>query len=194
MIASSKERWPKPVVGLLLLTLLAACTTPPPPSAFEEAFDDDTKPWQEIQTQMPAAPRDADLVDFQVSGATQYRFAIDAKSLDIGSDGVFRYTLVATSPQGVRNVSYEGIRCATSEKKIYAIGRSDGTWSRSRSAEWRHIDEKTGLNRQDAALENEYFCPDGYAARDRAQVIARMHPRLAPSETTFDEQTKGAVR
>jgi len=194
LIDSSQRRRCKPVVAACLSCLLvAACSTPPPPNAFEEAFDDDTKPWQEIQTQLPAAPKEGDLVSFQVSGATQYRFALDAKSIDIGSDGVFRYTIVAISPEGARNVSYEGIRCLTSEKKIYAIGRSDGSWSRSRSAAWKRIQD-VSLNRQDAALEDEYFCPGGYAARSRAEIVARMHPRLAPSETTFDDQTRNGDR
>ena len=187
------RRWKPAVVAVLSGVVFTACTTVPPPNAFESAFEDETKPWQELQTQLPAAPNAADLVPFQVSGATQYKFALDAKSIDIGSDGVFRYTIVAVSAEGARNVSYEGIRCLTSEKKIYAIGRSDGSWSRSRSAAWKRIQD-VSLNRQDAALEDEYFCPGGYAARDRAEVIGRLRPRLAPSETTFDQNSREGVR
>lgn len=181
------------VVAVLAMVLVGGCGTPKPPSAFEQAFDDDTKPWTEIATQLPPPPDPASLVRFSVSGGTQYTFAIDAKSLDIGSDGVFRYTLVATSPQGARNVSYEGIRCDTAQKKIYAIGRDDGTWVRARNAQWSPI-ENLDVNRQHAALQREYFCPDGYAARKPGDVIARMKPIIPPSEAQFDTQTRGQER
>ncbi len=153
------------------------CSSTKPPSAFEQDFDDDTKTWKEIQTQLPAAPREEDLMGFGVSGASSYYFAIDRKSLAIGSDGVFRYTLVATSPQGARNVSYEGIRCATREKKIYAIGQSDGTWTKARNAAWARIVE-VGNNRQHAALMKEYFCPDGTAQQKMSDVLDRFKRRL----------------
>ena len=167
--------------------MVGACATPKPPSAFEQAFDDETKPWQEVQAQLPPAPTTDHLVDFGVSGATTFRFALDTYTLSIGNDGVFRYTLVATSPQGARNVTYEGIRCETDERKIYATGRADGTWVRARNAAWTKIAD-VGNNRQHAALEKEYFCPDGYQARDVRQVIARLRPNLAPSEVQFGDQ------
>ncbi len=174
------------MVCALGIGALAACAAPKPPSAFEEAFDDETRPWQEVETQMPAKPMDADIVPFQVSGGTDYRFGIDARSLSIGTDGVYRYTLVATSRQGARNVSYEGIRCETAQKKVYAIGRSDGTWTKSRSAAWQPIAD-VGINRQDAALLREYFCPDGYAATSGKEIFARMGRRTPSSEGQADQ-------
>ena len=153
--------------------MLAACAPLKPPSTFEQDFEDRQKSWTEMETQLPPAPRDDALVTFGVSGGAQFRFALDAPSLAIGTDGVFRYVLVATSSGGSRNVSYEGIRCETREKKVYAIGRPDGTWVRSRSAAWTPIEE-VGNNRQHAALMKEYFCPQSYPARDVPEVLARM--------------------
>lgn len=160
-----------------LVAMIAACTPPKPPSAFETDFDDQTKSWQEVVSALPPAPLDRDLVTFGVSGGTQFHFAIDAYTLSIGSDGVFRYTLVVTSPQGARNVSYEGIRCESAEKKIYATGRADGTWVRARNAAWTPIEE-VGVNRQHAALMKEYFCPDAYPARTTADVLSRLRVTL----------------
>ena len=162
------------VVGL---AGLAACSTPRPPSQFETDFDDETKPWTEIVTQLPPTPREQDLVDISVSGGTQYRFSIDGTTLALGSDGVIRYVLVATSPQGARNVSYEGVRCATVEKKLYATGRADGTWVRSRTSAWSRIEE-VGNNRQQAALMKEYFCPDGVTPVDLVEVRRRLRVTL----------------
>jgi hypothetical protein len=164
---------------IAIVTLVAACAEPRPPSAFEEAFNDDTKTWKEIETQLPPKPLDSDLVDFAVSGATGYHFGIDRKSLTIGPDGVFRYTLVAVSAQGVRNVSYEGIRCEVAQKKTYAIGRADGTWVRARNSAWTQI-EDVYLNRQHAALMKEYFCPDSYPARSVDEIIARLKVHVPP--------------
>lgn len=176
------------ITAAVALALLAgACSELKPPSAFEKDFDDQEKPWIELQTQLPPKPEERDLLDVNVGGATQYRFSIDAYTLSIGSDDVFRYVLVATSPSGVRNISYEGIRCETNERKIYATGRADGTWVRARNAAWAKIEE-VGNNRQHAALEKEYFCPDGYRARDVKTVIARLKPHLAPSEVQFGDQ------
>lgn len=161
----------------MLAAVLFGCSSTKPPSTLEQEIEDDAKSWKEIQTQLPPAPRERDLMPFSVSGASSYSFAIDRKSLSIGSDGVFRYTLVATSPQGVRNVSYEGIRCQTRERKIYAIGLSDGSWARSRNTAWSKIEE-VGNNRQQAALMKDYFCPDGSAQQRLSDVIDRLEGRL----------------
>ncbi len=162
--------------------MLVACAAPKPPSTFETDFDEENKPWTEMQTQLPAAPQPADLVVFPVSGATNYTFAIDRKSISIGSDGVFRYSLVATSPSGARNVSYEGIRCETQERKIYATGRPDGSWVRARNAGWVRIEE-VGNNRQQAALMKDVFCPDFYPAQNLGEIQDRLR-RRAPTTNT----------
>jgi len=168
--------------GALVTSLLfgvAACAPLKPPSVFETDFEEENKPWTEMATQLPPVPEPSALTVFPVSGATSYVFAIDRQSIAIGSDGVFRFTLVATSSSGVRNVSYEGIRCQTQEKKLYATARSDGTWVRSRTSAWTRIEE-VGNNRQEAALMKEYFCPEGYPAQDVAEIGARFDHRPPP--------------
>ena len=185
-----RPRFAISATGLLVAALVCACAEQKPPSSFEEAFNDDERPWVEVETQLPSKPDDADLVEFAVSGATSYRFAVDTKSLTIGTDDVYRYTLVAVSAQGARNVSYEGIRCATHQRKIYAIGRQDGTWTRARNAAWTRIEE-VGNNRQHAALEKEYFCPESYGARSTKEIIARMKVRSPSSEGAFARDTSG---
>jgi CNP1-like family len=187
---SGRTRCALVAATLVVGTFVAGCASEKPPSAFEEAFNDDTKEWKELETQLPAPPGPRDLMSFPVSGATSYRFAVDAKSLSVGTDGVFRFTLVATSPSGTRNVTYEGIRCDTHEKKLYAIGRSDGTWTRARTAKWMRIEE-VGNNRQHAALEKDILCPDGYNARSPEQIIARLRPP-GNGESEWDRRNRGA--
>lgn len=145
---------------------------------FEEDFDDTAKPWQEMAVQLPGPPRDADLVPFSVSATATQQFAIDSRSLVVGEDGVIRYTLVAISPAGARNITYEGIRCAAFEKKLYAFGRADGAWSRSRRDQWEPI-VRNAANRQQATLAQDYFC-DGNTVAGNARIMLERVRRDRP--------------
>jgi len=125
---------------------------------FGEGGDDEaSKPQADQETvKLPAYPEEADLVGFFVSAANDFDFFIDAKSLSIDGS-IVRYTLVARSPEGVSNVSYEAIRCSSDEYRIYAIGHSDRTWAR-RTTAWRAITPKS-VQRWRFALLRDYFCP-----------------------------------
>jgi hypothetical protein len=80
--------------------------------------------------------------------------------VSVDKDGVVAYTLVARSSAGAENVSYEGMRCASAEVRVYALGR-DGAWMRS-AGDWRPIAPRT-VQRWHNALHREYFCPQGEA-------------------------------
>lgn len=140
---------------------------------FEEDFEDLDKPWKEVAVQLPAAPLAESLLPFYVSATATQTFAIDAKSLTLGADGVIRYTLVTSSASGAKNVSYEGIRCSSFEKKLYAFGRPDGSWSRSRSDKWEPI-RSNAANRQHAALAKDYFCQGLTVAGKAVQMVERI--------------------
>lgn len=142
-------------------------------SSFDEDFDDEAKPWQEIALQLPAPPQADTLLPFYVGPTATQDFFIDSKSITVGTDGVIRYTLVSISKQGAKNISYEGIRCATFEKKIYASGHTDGSWSRSRRNNWARI-VRNAANRQHAALAMDYFCSNLAVASDREEMIKRI--------------------
>ncbi|TFW09485.1 hypothetical protein E4K72_05780 [Oxalobacteraceae bacterium OM1] len=145
-------------------------------ATFDEDFDDQEKPWEEIAVQLPAQPRPENLLPFETGPLSTYRFAIDAKSLSVGSDGVVRYTLVANSSGGATNVSYEGIRCATYERKLYAFGHPDGKWSRSRRDQWERI-ASAGPNAQHAALFQDYFCEGKTVAGTPERMIDRLRTK-----------------
>lgn len=113
--------------------------------------------WQEGEVKLPAYPKTEGLLEFFVSGASSFRFFIDPASLSPGNkDGVVRYTLIARSPSGYSNISYEGIRCATSSYRVYATG-NEGRWM-PKDAEWRPIEPKT-VQRWHLVLRSTYFCP-----------------------------------
>lgn len=158
-------RWCLPLPTLarclwpLLMVVYAAGTAA---AALREA---DEKPAEEIEVKFPASPQAENLIPFVVSATTDNQFMIDGESLNVSGNGVLRFTLVIVSPSGARNVSYEGMNCSTGERRLYAFGRPDGTWSKARNDQWTRIIENS-LNRHHAALFSEYFCPVGVTLRD----------------------------
>lgn len=116
-------------VALLLLLLLpgmaAAQTTldvdaePDLPSTFKEPA-----PWSESELKLPDWPRDQDLIEIATDQPNpRFRFFIDSRSLRTGDDDVVRFTLIAESQSGVRNIDYRGLRCrAQGLYRIYAYG------------------------------------------------------------------------
>lgn len=124
---------------------------------FENDFDENAKSWQEIQAQLPPYPQAESLVEFRVSSATSNRHFIDYNSIQVGADGVVRYSVLIRSPSGAQTVSFEGMRCATGERKLYAFGRPTGEWSRNRYAKWEAIPARQATSYQ-RELFFHYLC------------------------------------
>ncbi len=141
--------------GALAAVLVFAAPAHAAGSDWEE---EEQKPWEEIEAQLPPLPQEANLREFYVDPRSTNRYYVDAASISVGQDGVVRYSLVIISASGARNISYEGLRCETSERRFYAFGNSSGTWSKARSTAWKRIND-SGVNRQQAVLAEEYFCP-----------------------------------
>lgn len=151
-------------------------------AAFASAADADyegSAPWRESELELPSLAVMPKLVSYEVSPANPNRFSVDTGSLAVGADGVLRYTLYVDTPNGVRNVTYEGMRCETRERRMYAVARSDGTWSRVKDEKWYRITEY-GASRQYAALFLDYFCPGGVivgsVAEARNALVRGGHP------------------
>lgn len=136
--------------------------------------------WAEGQVELPPAPEAANLVPVYVGEETANKFYIDERSLSVGKDRVVRFTLVAISPSGARSISYEGLRCGTGERRLYAFGRSDGSWATARNGRWVPISDNN-LNRHHAALYKEYFCTTGGSVVNTGQardVLLRGNPAM----------------
>jgi len=147
-------------------------------SKYEE--EQDKLNWKEADAALPPYPKDADLIEFQVSSGATFRFFIDAASLSVADDGVVRYTLVARSPSGIANVSFEGIRCASKSYKVFARGTGGG-WSR-REGEWQVIEART-VQRWHNVLYFEFLCPRHRPIETAAEGVNALrrgvHPGLA---------------
>lgn len=163
----------------LVLPLLVLCASSCLKAAeFDSEYE--VKRWEEIEAQIPAFPVPENLVSFFVSATTDNKFMVDLKSIAVGADGVVRYVLVVASSSGAQNVSYEGLRCSSAERRLYAFGRSDKTWSKARGNQWLRIQEST-LNRHHAALFQEYFCPGGNIVQDVAEARSALRAGGHPS-------------
>jgi len=113
--------------------------------------------FKELEVKLPEYPQADDLLSFDAGAASSHEFYIDSKSLNVGTDGVVRYTMVVKTSGGTTNVSYEGMRCDLRQVKIYATGRTNGTWARARDSQWTAIRART-VNNQHAVLFRDYFC------------------------------------
>lgn len=179
------------VACLAASALLAGCSHTPAKSAATSNKDDSTftylldrqGKWTENKVEtLPPLPQPADLLQFDVSQNTPLKFAVDGKSIDVGSDGVVRYTVVVTSPSGARNVNYEGIRCDTYEWRQYAgLDADHNGWDRSVATRWRRI-ENGELNAYHASLYKDYFCANKMPAAPAKTIVDNLrHGRTASS-------------
>ena len=161
----------KSLIPLLLAFALALVLVP----VYAQQEETGAAPaiWKESTVQFPAAPQKENLLSFFASNANVLNFTIDAKSVSVENDGVIRYTLVITSKNGAANISYEGIRCSTGEKKLYAFGQTDGSWSAAKRDTWDPI-YGGGVNRQHITLAKEYFCDESRVAGKAETIVERI--------------------
>lgn len=159
------------VLGLSLQTGLAD-------DFFEEvpdfAGDFEKEPWQEEEVPLPPFPEERDLLKFTVPQASsRVSYAIDTGNLQVGDDGVVRYTVIISTSSGARNVFFEGIRCDERTYKTYAYGH-DGESFRKRSApRWRPIPLRGNQSfRRD--LHGAYFCNRFGVVRTPEEIMTRL--------------------
>lgn len=144
-------------------------------STFEYLFDRKTIFVEQKNVTPPALPDYNALLPFEVSKSTTLVFAIDPKSLEIGTDGVVRYTVVITSPAGARNVRYEGIRCGDGQQwKMYAaIDENGDAWEPDSSTDWEKI-QYNSLNAYQNTLAHDYFCDFSTLAGNAKQIVSNI--------------------
>ncbi len=134
-----------------------------------ERYDFEEKPWVEEKTVIPDFPKTENLIEFAVGPTERNRFYVDGTTISIGADGIIRYVLVLKTTGGAINVTLEGMRCATRELKLIAVGRSDGGWEKILKPVWRTIENKL-VNQHHAVLNRNFFCPSGHTPRDSAEA------------------------
>ncbi|MCL4472109.1 MAG: CNP1-like family protein [Sulfuricella sp.] len=158
----------------LLLFALPLAASAAEPGQFEEE-----RSWTEIEAKLPPYPKEENLLPLFVSAASDNKFFVDAVSISVGEDGVARYTMIVKSPAGADNVSFEGIRCATREKKLYAFGRKEGSWSRARVSRWEPI-RYQDINRHHHVLYDDFFCPNGIIVKSAQDAVDALRRGFRP--------------
>ena len=131
--------------------------------------------FKEGATEMPLnPPNQATLVPFHVSNTTKFKYAIDTSSILIGPDGVTRYIVVLTSPNGNDQVQYEGIRCDSFQWRLYGTFES-GVWRENPLSTWLGIKDHTP-NRYQAALAQGAFCNINSQEKNIKSVLKSLNP------------------
>jgi CNP1-like family protein len=177
----------------LLLALLAALALPAAAQRTnnpgEVSGPQQQRTWEEDERRnraesavtLPPWPKKENLIEFHVSNATSFRFYVDAPSVSISNDNIVRYTLVARSAAGVDNISYEGMRCAEVQYRIYAYGQ-DGKWA-ARESEWRDI-EPMAIQRWHNELRLRFFCRDRGTILNAAEGVDALRRGGLPGAAT----------
>lgn len=170
--------WLGVVLGLAT-SVLRADDEPPPFENFKPRAA-----WQEQRIELPPYPRDDDLqrVPLQLS-KFPFELSLDRASLTVGEDQVTRYTAMLESKDGVRNVFYEGIRCATREYRGYAVGAS-AEFQPLLNSEWRPISAR-GLDRYRHELARYYLCDEDLRPRSKRAALNQLRQRWQHEDHYF---------
>jgi hypothetical protein len=167
---------------LFLAVALAGCSSS---GGFQSDWERQNLKAQAAEEQVdpPAYPVAGRLLEFGVIDGGGFHFFVDGATLSVGKDGIVRYVLVARSPDGVQNVSFEGMRCASAQHRVYAFGRPDGSWSASRAG-WRSL-EAPAVQRRHTTLYREYFCPQNEPIRNAAEGVRALEQGGHPFSKGF---------
>lgn len=104
---------------------LALMTTLPALAQFRLIDPDET--WIEAEIPPPPAYSTQKLIKVEGPAASSLKFGVDPATISIGPDYVVRYVIVLQGPAAVTAV-YEGIRCNTGSKRVYARRNGDSDW------------------------------------------------------------------
>lgn len=140
---------------------------------------------REARVRLPPYPKEQDLLRFEVQPRTAFEYFVDGSSISVLDDGVVRFAVVVRTASAV-NVSYEGYRCATRERRTYARASRDGTWIAVKDPSWVSVGPRSvaGFRHE---LYWHYFCPGkrpiGSAREGVDALRLGGHPDARPEGT-----------
>ncbi|HQR84752.1 MAG: hypothetical protein B7Y05_26280 [Polynucleobacter sp. 24-46-87] len=166
-------------IGLMSGLTLVACAGDPLESGLDPFAP---MVFKEGVTKMPLNPPNKNtLQPFYVSQTTIFKFAVDTNSILIGNDGVTRYTVILTSPNGNSQIQYEGIRCDSFQWRIYGTFEN-GSWKENPLSSWIKIQDNTP-NRYQAALAQGALCNLKYQEKDIKTILQSLNPNGFTGQT-----------
>ncbi len=129
--------------GLIALLMAAALALALPVGA--QYADLDRADWKEDTPPPPPAYSLSGLIDIEMPRTSNIRMGIDPDTIRVNADtGVVRYVVVARGPSAV-NATYEGIRCATGEYRVYARQVQGSPWTEAGDSEWKSMRGQSGV-------------------------------------------------
>ena len=160
------------ILGLAISLALAGCAG----DSLESGVDPFAPMvFKEGTTAMPLNPPNKTTIQpFYVSQQTIFKFAVDIDSILIGNDGVTRYTVIITSPNGNNQVQYEGIRCDSFQWRLYGTFES-GVWKENPLSSWNPIKDHAP-NRYQAALAQGAFCNFTSQEKSIKTIVESLNP------------------
>lgn len=156
------------IAALAALGLLALAPAASAQQVNTQYANADRHDWKEGQVPPPPAWQTSGLIEIDMPAGASVRMGLDGHTLapDQGT-GIVRYVVVA---QGLSSVtaSYEGLRCATGEFRIYARQVQGNAWTPASDDAWRPIKGQSSVMVQHPGwLARNGLC-DGPAMRTTA--------------------------
>jgi hypothetical protein len=177
---TSPERSPGLVCAIAAALFLGGCARPP-------ASDDGPETVAVQRSEPPPAPppfpRSEQLMRVDLGAQSGFEFLVDPASIAVEPDDTIRYTLVAQSGAGAKNISFEALRCRSHERRVYYLGHRDGTWSAARNSRWVPADAGAA-GRLYATLAAYYLCPHRKVVRTAAEAIQAIRLKGHPDAIT----------
>ena len=142
--------------------------------------------WNEGRVDLPPWPKDADLIEFRPDmPESPFRFYLDSRNLSRDAkDAVVRYTVVAESASGARNVSFEGIRCTLNGAyRVYAYG-TGSRFSPISASDWLPIPEIGSEAFRRDLWRNRFCVPRETRPRTLKEIQGALRNRGTSRQTT----------
>jgi hypothetical protein len=140
---------------------------------------------REAAVKFPPYPKEQDLLRFEVQPRTAFEYFVDGSSISLVDGGLVRFAVVVRTASAV-NVSYEGYRCISRERRTYGRANRDGAWIPLKDAGWVSVGprEVSGFRHE---LYWHYFCPGKRAISSPREGVDALrlggHPDARPEGT-----------
>ena len=126
-------------------TWLAAVLLALAASVGAQTADLDRADWAEDTPPPPPSYSINRLIDIEMPRTSSVKMGVDPETISVNpKTGIVRYVVVARGASAV-NASYEGIRCATAEYRVYARQVQGGPWTADSDSQWKNMVGQTGV-------------------------------------------------
>ena len=182
---------------LVLWLLLPMATSAQVPVESDPGIEDDLrglkyhwddKAWEEGTFEIPPYPEDDDGL-LPVPGqapSSGLSVLIDPASIQIGEDGVSRYTVVLSSRRGARNVIFEGLHCNSVTYRVYAYGDGRGGFGKLQPDKWEAVKRQSGTYAYRYVLVRTIICDQYNQPRTPDEVYAQLrYPKTSEDEREY---------